>query len=76
MRRSRPNGPTSPRDIPAFPGDWATPGMTYRQWLIGQVANGLAANPQAWEVSDATLTVYAVDFADAIIQHLAQENSQ
>lgn len=69
-------------DFPAFPGSAAVdfidprtgetdvregaPGMTYRQWLIGQIAGGMAADPNA-ALGVPQAAEWCIDFADALI---------
>mgnify|MGYP006367359265 CR=1 FL=1 len=49
-------------------------GMTYRQWLVGQIAGGVMANPDAWRrFNPDELTHEALTFADAIIKRLEEE---
>jgi len=42
-------------------------GLTKREWLIGTVAAGILANPEAWTVSMDKLAQYAIIQADAIL---------
>ena len=69
---------------PAFPAGYA-PGMTYRQWLVGIVAGGVASNTmmtQTFEalhhMNDASVcgchARLAINIADAIIAELNKEN--
>jgi hypothetical protein len=60
-------------DTPAFPIPEAQcPGMTYRQWLIGQIANGAAS--QTLRTGDkAAFTALVIGQADEIIMRLNRE---
>ena len=42
-------------------------GMSYRQWLIGQLANGLASNPQ---VASDNVAALAIQLADELIERI------
>ena len=63
-------------NIPAFPVAASElnppyPGMSYRMWLVGQIAGGVMANPDAWRrFNPDELTHEALTFADAIIKRL------
>ena len=48
-------------------------GMTYRQWLIGQIANGLSSD---MNISGDNAVNYSIDTADAIIAALDKEAAQ
>jgi hypothetical protein len=48
-------------------------GMTYRQWLIGQIAAGFAANPEAWSITNKDMAENAIKQADAIIRKIDEE---
>ena len=55
----------------AFPaggeGYEPTPGMTYRQWLVGQAISGLTANTDFDPGKVTPIAQRAIDVADAII---------
>ncbi len=66
----------STADTPAFPvhaplGETDRPrledGMTYRQWLVGQIAAGMSANPTHAVSQVATLSI---QLADEIIRQM------
>lgn len=61
-------------DTPAFPvpKGGPHPGMTYRQWLVGQALKGLLANPHHdWEkVPAGLISDYTEIFADNILEGL------
>jgi hypothetical protein len=48
-------------------------GLTYRQWLVGQVIAGAMASSQLQYKSIADIGEYTVKIADAIIDRLARE---
>lgn len=48
-------------------------GMTYRQWLVGQIAQGLAANPH---VGAPRVMDLAMQLADEIIERLNTRESE
>lgn len=54
---------------PAFPVS-LTKGITYRQWLVGMIAQGCMANPECiWDTVD-DVTQGSICQADAIISAL------
>ena len=65
-------------DQPAFPADYPggpTLGMTYRQWLIGMIASGHAANSRMLEIqhTDDEIAGFTISMADAIIARIEGE---
>ena len=63
-------------DQPAFPDSNLTtkPGMTYRMWLVWQIAGGLAARDgNNFPLSVEQSVDVAIDRADAIIKRLEEE---
>ncbi len=46
--------------------------MTYRQWLVGQIAAGLCADPATWRLAPQEFALKAVGLADAVIAELAR----
>jgi hypothetical protein len=48
-------------------------GMTYRQWLIGQIAACYAANIEAFQHKPGDVAAYTVQQADALIAMLDKE---
>jgi hypothetical protein len=79
------------KDQPAFPvpplGDVSTPdgfishqfpgspGMTYRQWLVGMAMQGYCANPEAYGVAAAKVASYSIDQADKVIEQMEETNA-
>ena len=56
------------------PAPYICEGMSYRMWLIGQVANGLVSQPQyAAPAPPPGFGRQCVDLADAIIAQLEKE---
>jgi len=63
---------------PAFPTQSETlghnPGMTYRQWLIGQALAGTCANVGACSWSNAKIAEIAVEVADAALAKMGTQS--
>lgn len=50
------------------------PGITYREWLIGLVAGGIAANPASMGTQDPNeFAMIPLRFADAVIAAMEKE---
>lgn len=65
-------------DQPAFPDSNLTtePGMSYRLWLIGQIAKGTMANPNSWDTAPENITRITFDQVDAILALLDKERGE
>ena len=63
-------------DQSAFPVNLPSgnsPGMTYRQWLVGMALQGLLANENAWEQSNKNVADFAIQAADETIKQLESQ---